>query len=146
MTMEEFRIHQRLLADSHQLGRLPVCHILLHRNATLPWFILVPETTATDLLDLPAGPRDRVMAEAALVSAFVKDALGYPKVNFGAIGNLVPQLHLHVIGRRPGDACWPAPVWGHLEETSAYTERDLERLISGLEAACGLAVLKDDVD
>ncbi len=142
--MENFSIHERLLADCHQLGRLPVCHVLLHRNATLPWFILVPETTATDLLDLAAGLRDRAMAEAAAVSAFVKDDLGYPKVNFGAIGNLVPQLHLHVIGRRPGDACWPAPVWGHLAETSAYTRQDLDRLISGLEAACGLAVAEDN--
>ncbi len=142
--MEEFQIHQRLLDDCHRLGRLPICHVLLHRNAALPWFILVPETMATDLLDLSAGPRDRVMAEAAAVSAFVKDDLGYPKVNFGAIGNLVPQLHLHVIGRRPEDACWPAPVWGHLEATSAYDEQALNRMIGRLETACGLAVVKDD--
>jgi diadenosine tetraphosphate (Ap4A) HIT family hydrolase len=144
--MDNFNIHDRLLADCHRLGRLPVCHVLLHRNATLPWFILVPETTATDLLDLPAGPRDRAIAEAAAVSAFVKHTLDYPKVNFGAIGNLVPQLHLHVIGRRPGDPCWPAPVWGHLEHTSAYEEPDLDRLRSGLEATCGLAVIEDEAE
>lgn len=138
--MENFRIHQRLLDDCHRLGRLTVCHVLLHRNAALPWFILVPETTVTDLLDLPADLLGRVMAEAAAVSAFVKAGLGYPKVNFGAIGNLVPQLHLHVIGRRPADACWPSPVWGHLQVTAAYDDRDLDRMASGLETSCGLTV------
>jgi diadenosine tetraphosphate (Ap4A) HIT family hydrolase len=128
LTMEDFQIHQQLLADCHRLGRLSVCHVLLHRNATLPWFILVPEATVTDLLDLPADSLDRVMAEAAAVSAIVKNDLGYPKVNFGAIGNLVPQLHLHVIGRRPGDACWPAPVWGHLNHAAEYTSHQVTAL------------------
>lgn len=132
--MEDFRIHQRLLDDCHRLGRLPHCHLLLHRNAILPWFILVPETTVTDLLDLPSDRLGRVMSEAAAVSAFVKDDLGYPKVNFAAIGNLVPQLHLHVIGRRPGDACWPAPVWGHLDRSAEYTRQQVTELAARLSA------------
>ena len=132
--MEEFQIHQRLLDDCHRLGRLPICHVLLHRNAELPWFILVPETMATDLLDLPAGPRDRVMAEAAAVSAFVKDDLGYPKVNFGAIGNLVPQLHIHHVVRYRDDPAWPAPVWGRVPPRP-YTGEALERLLVKLRSA-----------
>lgn len=141
--MDEFRVHTKLLEDCHYLGRLPVCHLLLHRNAVLPWFILVPETTCEDLLDLPASVRDGAMREAASVSAFLKEDLGYPKVNFGAIGNLVPQLHLHVVGRRQGDACWPAPVWGHLEACAGYEEQDLDRLVARLEARCGLAAVGD---
>lgn len=139
--MTEFCIHERLLRDCHRLGRMPACHVLLHRNAVLPWFILVPETDMMDLLDLPAGLLERVMSEAAGVSGFIKKGLGYPKVNFGAIGNLVPQLHLHVIGRRPGDACWPAPVWGNLEETRAWTADDLDRLAEDLGVACGMITL-----
>ena len=137
--MDDFRIHARLIEDCHYLGRLPVCHLLLHRNAVLPWFILVPETASHDLLDLPARLRDRAMAEAASISAFVKEELAYPKVNFGAIGNLVPQLHLHVVGRRPGDPCWPAPVWGHLQARAEYHATDLDRMAARLEVRCGLA-------
>lgn len=134
--MEDFRIHDRLTADCHRLGRLEHCHLLLHRNAVLPWFILVPETQTVDVLDLPRDYRDEVIEEAALVSGFIKSSLGFPRVNFGAIGNLVPQLHLHVIGRRSGDACWPLPVWGHLEENVEYSEADISgirtRLVESL--------------
>ncbi len=99
--MSDFDIPPRLRADCHSLGRYALCHLLLHRNAAVPWFILVPETDLPDLLDLPPAERDAAVAESAAVAAFVKDTLGWPKVNFGAIGNLVPQLHLHVVGRRP---------------------------------------------
>ena len=136
--MEDFRIHDRLAADCHRLGRLPTCHLLLHRNAVLPWYILVPETTGTDLLDLPPELRDKVLSEAAEVSGFVKKILGWPKINFAAIGNLVPQLHVHVIGRRPGDDCWPAPVWGHLESSAEYSQEDLAAIGRGLSAHCQL--------
>jgi diadenosine tetraphosphate (Ap4A) HIT family hydrolase len=135
---EGFTIHDRLLADCFRLGRLQVCHLLLHRNAALPWFILVPETSLQDLLDLPGEERDIVVAEAAAVSGFVKDSLGYPKVNFAAIGNLVPQLHLHVVGRQPDDACWPAPVWGHLSDSVAYTEERVTALRRELEETLAL--------
>lgn len=133
-----FTIHDRLMADCFRLGSLEVCHLLLHRNAALPWFILVPETSLQDLLDLPGEERDRVVAEAAAVSGFVKGPLGYPKVNFAAIGNLVPQLHLHVVGRQPGDACWPAPVWGHLEASVAYTEERVMELRRELQQILAL--------
>ncbi len=125
--MAQFEIHRRLLIDSHCLGRMPRCHILLHKNASLPWFILVPETDAVDLLDLPDDVRHTAMHEAAAISGFIKKALGYPKVNFAAIGNFVPQLHLHIVGRRPGDPCWPAPVWGNLTETREYSAAELRK-------------------
>jgi len=138
LKLGDFRIHDRLLADCHRLGTLNGTHLLLHRNAALPWFILVPETSAVDLLDLPAETRDRLVAEAAALSTFLKTSLGCPKVNFAAIGNLVPQLHLHVVGRRPGDACWPAPVWGHLEASSGYTAAELAALRARLAEAVSL--------
>jgi diadenosine tetraphosphate (Ap4A) HIT family hydrolase len=137
--MVEFHIHPRLLDDCHSLGRLPNAHLLLHRNAALPWFILVPETRAVDLLDLPQDQRVAVIDDAAAISRFIKEELGYPKVNFGAIGNLVPQLHLHVIGRRPGDWCWPAPVWGHLTDEEEYGPGQLAELAHRLTSTCALA-------
>lgn len=126
--MAPFAVHGQLLDDAHRIGRLRACHVLLHRNALVPWFILVPETDVCELLDLPGEDLKFVMNESALVSRFIKETLGYPKVNFGSIGNVVPQLHLHVIGRRPGDPCWPAPVWGHLQRTREYTDAELRRL------------------
>ena len=64
-----------------------------------------------DLFDLPQQQKSEATNEAGIISQFIKHHLGSPKVNFAAIGNVVPQLHLHVVGRRPDDACWPAPVW-----------------------------------
>jgi diadenosine tetraphosphate (Ap4A) HIT family hydrolase len=136
--MPRFQIHPQLLADCHQLGRLPDSHLLLHRNAALPWFILVPETPALDLLDLAAKPRGRLLAECAQVSTFIKTDLGLPRVNFATIGNLVPQLHLHVVGRSPGDACWPAPVWGHLQPGPQYDQEHLREIVSRLARHCPL--------
>ena len=72
------------------------------------------------------------------LSAFLKNERNFPKVNFGAIGNLVPQLHLHIVGRTPEDACWPRPVWGNLPEGPAYTKPEIETLRNQLIEHCDL--------
>ncbi|WP_295392689.1 HIT family protein [uncultured Thiodictyon sp.] len=118
--MTEFSIHPQLLTDCHRLGRLPATHLLLHKNAAVPWFILVPETALGNLLDLPTEERDAVLADCKRVSDYLTGTRGYTKVNVAWIGNVVPQLHVHVIGRDPADACWPKPVWGHLETVREY--------------------------
>jgi diadenosine tetraphosphate (Ap4A) HIT family hydrolase len=130
--MDHFQIHAQLLADCHRLGRFDFCHVLLNKNAALPWFILVPETSATDLLELSVEQRNAALNEAAALARFVKQELGYPKVNFAAIGNVVPQLHLHVVGRKPQDICWPAPVWGHLGDGPAYPAARLADWVDAL--------------
>ena len=131
-------IHPQLLADCHRLGRLEFCHVLLNRNAVLPWFILVPETAVTDLLDLPEAQRTGALSEAAVIAQFIKRHLGYAKINFAAIGNVVPQLHLHVVGRKPGDPCWPAPVWGHLVESQEYSDQRVGEIRDLLIRQCSL--------
>lgn len=133
-----FVIHPQLLADCYRLGKLRLCHILLHKNAILPWFILVPETEVSDLLVLPDDLRRAAIDEAAMVSRFIKTQLDYAKINFAAIGNIVPQLHLHVVGRSADDPCWPAPVWGHLKEAREYPMAELERITALLDRYCGL--------
>jgi diadenosine tetraphosphate (Ap4A) HIT family hydrolase len=138
--MVDFEIHEQLLADCHPLGQLGGCHLLLHRNAALSWFILVPETDVADLLDLAQADRARVIDQAVAVSGFIKENLDYPKVNFAALGNVVPQMHLHIIGRRPGDACWPAPVWGNLDAGEDYTPEQLANLREQLISSIGLHV------
>jgi diadenosine tetraphosphate (Ap4A) HIT family hydrolase len=140
--MARFQIHPQLLLDCHAIGKFALCHLLLHRNAAVPWFILVPETEARDLLDLAEKPRTATMNEAAAVSDFVKKILHYPKINFAAIGNVVPQLHLHVVGRKPGDPRWPAPVWGHLTDGPEYSAARLKEITSLLVRHCTLNLLK----
>jgi diadenosine tetraphosphate (Ap4A) HIT family hydrolase len=130
--MPNFRINDQLLADCHRIGRFELSHVLLHKNAAIPWFILVPETAIMDLFDLPEEQRNLTFKEAAVISRFIKLELHYPKVNFAGIGNVVPQLHLHIVGRRQDDLCWPAPVWGNLTvfwEYSASRLREIMELL-----------------
>ena len=135
--MAQFKLHQQLLLDAHYLGKFLRSHVLLHKNAVLPWFILVPETNIADLLDLPDDLRGITMREATVISGFIKKTLGYTKVNFASIGNVVPQLHLHIVGRRAGDPCWPAPVWGNLRETRDYSSPELCQLSERLQHYVG---------
>ena len=132
------RIHPRLLADCHYLGALPACDVLLNRNALVPWFILVPETQLNDVLDLPQEQGRVVLCECAAVSAFIKRELGWSKVNFAGLGNVVPQMHLHVVGRSDSDACWPQPVWGALPEGEHYKAEVLKEWQDGLVEVAGL--------
>ncbi|MEZ5502144.1 MAG: HIT domain-containing protein [Halioglobus sp.] len=137
--MEQALIPQQLLADCHHLGRLPASELLLHRNAILPWFILVPETCLSDVLDLPDEHRQAVLAECASVSAFIKQVLGFEKVNFAGLGNVVPAMHLHIIGRHKGDPCWPQPVWGNLPTGETYNRQQLQEWQAALVKMIGLA-------
>ncbi len=127
-----FEIHSQLQADTHQLGKLKHAHVLLHKNAVLPWFILVPETDVQDLLDLPVEFRNEVLNECAFVASFIKRNWSLSKINFAGLGNVVPQLHLHIIGRRHNDNCWPKPVWGNLDATTEYTTEHLTQIREAL--------------
>lgn len=136
--MKAQTIHPQLLSDCHLLGEFPSGSLLLHRNSGLPWFILVPRTDQADVLDLEAREREQVMTDCAAISAFIKEQLDYPKVNFAGLGNQVPQMHLHIIGRRPGDCCWPNPVWGQLPSGEAYASEQLQQWQRALADSVGL--------
>jgi diadenosine tetraphosphate (Ap4A) HIT family hydrolase len=110
------------------VGATASAKLLLHRNAALHWFILVPQTDVLDLLDLPEFERERLLHDASVISRFLKRRLKYPRVNIGALGLVVPQLHLHVIGRRENDPCWPSPVWGNLGGDAIYSPQQVEQL------------------
>ena len=122
-------VHPQLRADTHPISELRSGTLLLHRNAALPWFILVPDVgprDTRDLLDLDPDELEQVLADSRLIHAVLRDS-GATKLNFASLGNVVPQLHLHLIGRQHGDACWPAPVWGNLADGPTWTAGDLER-------------------
>lgn len=136
--MIEKEIPAALLADCHHLGSLSTAHLLLQRNAAMPWFILVPDTALQDFLDLPEEHRDAVMADCAIISEFIKQVLGFSKVNFAGLGNVVPDMHLHIVGRREGDACWPQPVWGNLPDGGTYSGEQLQQWQLDLQQVAGL--------
>ena len=107
-----FEIHSQLLADCEQLGNLDLCSVLLMRDARFPWLILVPRINGLrDLHDLPASNREQLFTEIEITSEALRSFASADKINVAALGNMVPQLHIHVIGRREDDAGWPAPVW-----------------------------------
>lgn len=128
-------LHPQLVADCHVLGRSHGHTLLLQRNAAVPWFILVPPTTVVELHELAPTLRASLDAAADRLARFVKAHFSSDKINVAALGNVVPQLHLHVIGRRRDDACWPRPVWGHLSATADYAPDTLASLVAALRAA-----------
>jgi diadenosine tetraphosphate (Ap4A) HIT family hydrolase len=130
-------LHPQLAADCHVLGHCDGNRLLLQRNAALPWFVLVPPTEATELHDLAPPLRARLEAASDRLARFTKRHFRCDKMNIAAIGNLVPQLHLHVIGRRRDDPCWPRPVWGHLAAGGDYAPASLSHLAQALrDAGC----------
>jgi diadenosine tetraphosphate (Ap4A) HIT family hydrolase len=107
-----FVLDDRLAADTVAVVRWPLCRVLLNRDATYPWLILVPARPGLRDLD-DVGPADRapLFAEIARASKVLKALHAPDKINVAALGNVVAQLHVHVIARRRGDPAWPNPVW-----------------------------------
>ena len=117
-----FALHPRLEADTFFVADWPLCRVLLMNDARYPWLILVPRRGGiTELMDLAADDRILLTDEIARAGGIVRGRPGVTKVNVGALGNLVPQLHVHVLGRYPGDPAWPGPVWGHGQAVSYET-------------------------
>jgi diadenosine tetraphosphate (Ap4A) HIT family hydrolase len=113
-----FKLDPAFAATSQAVGDLALSHVRLQSDARFPWIVLIPRRTgARELEDLAAGERDVLMEEILRAGTAVRaiaGALGRPaaKLNIAQLGNITPQLHVHVIARRPDDAAWPSPVWG----------------------------------
>jgi diadenosine tetraphosphate (Ap4A) HIT family hydrolase len=113
-----FVLDRAFEAGSAPLAALPLCDVRLQDDARFPWLILIPRLAgAREIEDVAPPDRARLIEEVVLAGRAVRamgEALGRPvtKLNVGALGNLTPQLHVHVIGRRPDDEAWPGPVWG----------------------------------
>jgi diadenosine tetraphosphate (Ap4A) HIT family hydrolase len=109
-------IHERLLADCLLLGRFPLCHLLLMQDANYPWCILVPDRAdITEIYQLTDSDQQQLMRESVQLSRSLVAAFRPDKLNVAALGNVVPQLHVHHIVRYRDDAAWPDPVWGRVE-------------------------------
>ena len=109
-----FSLHPQLDKDTSYLGDFPLCRVLLHKDATVPWIILVPRfDNLTELHHLPMPKQQQYLVESQLVCEAIEALFAPDKLNTGALGNMVPQLHLHHIARYKHDAVWPKPVWGN---------------------------------
>jgi len=115
---ERFQLDPVFEATSVALGGLALCEARLQNDARYPWIVLIPRSpNAREIEDLHPLNRPRLMDEIVLAGEAVRavgQALGFAvdKLNVGALGNITPQLHVHVVGRRAGDPAWPGPVWG----------------------------------
>lgn len=108
-----FVMDSRLQQDTFVLGDLPLSRVLLSNDARYPWFILVPRREdVSEVFQLSREDQQALWAETALLGEVLKDAFKADKINIATLGNVVSQLHMHVIVRYRGDDAWPAPVWG----------------------------------
>jgi diadenosine tetraphosphate (Ap4A) HIT family hydrolase len=106
-------LHPQLEADTVPLGDLPLSRVLLMNDANYPWLILVPRMPGiTELTDLDPNEQVQLLGEIDGAARALKSVTAHEKLNIAALGNMVKQLHVHVIGRRTTDAAWPKPVWG----------------------------------
>lgn len=128
-----FKIHPQLLNDCHLLGAMNSNSVLLHKNALLHWFILVPKTDCKNLLELNSNQLNLVMAASKAINQYLMNDLHYAKTNFASIGNIVDQLHIHIVGRKTNDACWPQPVWGNLPDGPAFTDQAIAQISQDLK-------------
>lgn len=136
-SLTEFALHPRLVADTVSVTTLGLCRVLLMQDSRFPWLILVPEKmNLRDLHDL--SPEDQVMAmgEIDAVSRALQAIHSPDKMNVAALGNMVPQLHIHIIARFTTDEAWPGPVWG-VGTAEAYDEVALAEILRMLRNALG---------
>ncbi len=126
--MDSVALDSRIEADSFAVADMPLCAVRLMRDANYPWLVLVPRRSGvSEILDLGAEDRTRLMAEIVAASEALRASVRCDKLNVAALGNMVPQLHVHVIARRTDDPAWPKPAWGAVPARS-YAPGEAEAL------------------
>ena len=131
--MTDFILHEKLKADAIELARLDLTLLLLMNARQWPWLILVPQRPdVREIHELPALDRTILMDEVAHCSRLLTDLFKPDKINIGALGNIVPQLHVHVIARTTSDPAWPKPVWGALPP-EPYAGNELLQRVEALK-------------
>ena len=135
-----FQLHPQLARDCRDLGRLELCRVLLMDDANYPWFILVPEREGVnEVHTLDDADRALLWDESALLARALVKGFAPDKLNIAALGNVVPQLHVHHIVRYKHDAAWPAPVWGKLPPKPYYAA-EIEKLRKLMRSLLGVAL------
>ncbi len=130
-----YQLHDRLDNDSHPVCELPLCEVRLLDDQRFPWLLLIPRREEiTEVHQLTPTDQQQLMIESSLAAQVLENRFNPDKINLGALGNLVPQLHWHVVARTRDDPCWPAPVWG-CGERQPYAEEALDSLLADLKEA-----------
>jgi diadenosine tetraphosphate (Ap4A) HIT family hydrolase len=132
-------LHPQLEQDTTAIGDLALSRLLVSNDASYPWLLLVPRRPgAVEIIDLDSADQRQLMGEIALVSGALKAVTACDKLNVAAIGNMIPQLHVHVVARRRDDPAWPKPVWG-AGPARAWETAERERLVAAVRGRIGLA-------
>ncbi|TXH68136.1 MAG: HIT domain-containing protein [Thiothrix sp.] len=135
---QSFELHPQLAADTLFVGRLSLCRVLLMNESRYPWLILVPERAEIrEIYELSSSERQQLWEESDLVSRKLMQLYQADKLNMAALGNMVPQLHLHHIARFKTDPAWPAPVWGKFA-AEPYSPSLAEQRIQQIQQALQL--------
>lgn len=142
--MTDVTLDPRLIEDTHPVTELPLCQLRLMDDTRYPWLVLIPRRTgAVEVFDMSEDDQQQLWREAGLLGRALKETLGGDKLNIATLGNMVPQLHLHLVLRREGDAAWPGPVWGQgqaepydLDGLAAMRDR-LLAIVDGLDELRG---------
>jgi len=112
--MGAFLLDKKLAADSQSVTVLGLCQMRLMNDSRWPWLVLIPQRPAiTEVFELTPLDQTIMTFETALAAKALKNATGCAKINVGSLGNIVDQLHFHIVARNPSDPAWPGPVWGH---------------------------------
>ncbi|HWF93795.1 MAG TPA: HIT family protein [Xanthobacteraceae bacterium] len=134
-----FLLDPHLEHDTVAVGDLPLSRVLLMNDASFPWLIAVPRHAgAMEIFDLGEAERAQLMSELALLARLFKDLTGCDKINIAAIGNVVSQLHVHVVARRRDDPLWPRPVWG-AQPPRPYEAAEREQLLRAIRRKIAFA-------
>lgn len=123
--MSGFELDTLLKKDSYLLAESKNCYLLLMNNSLFPWFIVVPVSNKTELYQLEVDVRHSLIQISDILSRFIIESLDADKLNIAAIGNIVSQLHVHVVGRYINDPCWPGVVWGTSNKTE-YQDSEIQ--------------------
>jgi diadenosine tetraphosphate (Ap4A) HIT family hydrolase len=137
-----FTLDARLNNDCFTLAETPTSLWLLLNNSHFPWFIIVPKTEVEELYLLSPDLQEKLQQQSALMSEFVATKFPCDKLNVAAIGNIVKQMHLHIIGRTESDLCWPGVVWGTVHKRD-YVKSDVVAIQTKLKAFCKLKVINN---
>lgn len=133
--LTHWALHPQLASDSHPIASFALSELRLMDDANYPWLVLVPRVPeARELIDLDAAQQALLMQEIGRVSHALQTLFRPHKLNVAALGNVVPQLHVHVIARQLDDPAWPAPVWGRVQ-ACAYEPETLVERVRQLQAA-----------
>ena len=110
--MSGFKIAEQLAQDCHYLGKTQSSHILLMKNSLVPWLVIVPEVNESELFQIESSQQLQILQHINHISKVIKEEFKVDKINVASIGNIVKQMHIHIVGRFENDYCWPGVVWG----------------------------------